>query len=162
MNIWVSKHIDVAKHKDIIIDTLIALKAELGEKLNERAIWVSDLWKDSISGSCFEPKNHVIYVTGGVSCRFPSVVCQAYIDLAACVRPDGEKYLCAYIDELRPEENVRNIFCIKCIEPNTRNVELYGDLFVSKGYVACVDGSVCYRFYVDIENRTISIPYNPI
>lgn len=155
MNIWVSKHIDGAKHKDIIIDTLIALKAELGEKLNERAIWVSDFWDDSIYGSCFEPKNHVAYITGGVSCRFPSVASKAYIELGVRVASDGEKYLYAYIDELRPRENVRNIFCIKCFEPNTRNVELYGDLFVSKGYVACVDGRVCYRFYVDIENRAI-------
>lgn len=155
MNIWVSKHIDVAKHKDIIIDTLIALKAELGEKLNERAIWVSYLWKDSISGSCFTPKNHVAYPAGNISCRFPSVASKAYIELGVRVASDGEKYLCAYIDELRPRENVRNIFRINCIEPNTRNVELYGDLFVSKGYVACVDGRVCYRYYVDMENRAI-------
>lgn len=138
MNIWVSKHIDGAKHKDIIIDTLIALRAELGEKLNERTIWVSDLWKDSMSGSYFAPKNHVAYVTGGVCCRFPSVACQAYIDLATCVASDGTKHLCAYIDELRPRENVRNIFCIKCLEQNTRNMELDSNLF-----------------YVNIENRDI-------
>lgn len=138
MNVWVSKHIDGAKHKDIIIDALIALKAELGEKLNERTIWVSDLWKDSISGSCFEPKNHVAYITGNVSCRFPSVASKAYIELGVRVASDGEKYLCAYIDELRQRENVRNIFRIKCLESNTRNMEIYADLFC-----------------VDIENRTI-------
>lgn len=136
MNIWVSKHIDGAKHKDIIIDTLIALKAELGEKLNERIIWVSDLWKHSTSGSYFASRNHVAYVTGGVCCRFPSVACQAYIDLATCVASDGEEYTCAYIDELRPEENGHNTFRIKCIEQNTRNMELDSNLF-----------------YVDIENR---------
>lgn len=136
MNIWVSKHIDCAKHKDIIIDTLIALRAELGEKLNERTIWVSDLWKDSISGSCFATKNHIAYITGNVSCRFPSVTSKAYIDLGARVISNGEKYLCAYIDELRPRENVRNIFCIKCLEPNTRNMEIYSNLF-----------------HIDIENR---------
>lgn len=138
MNIWVSKHIDGAKHKDIIIDTLIALKAELGEKLNERTIWVSDLWKNSISGSYFAPRNHVAYVTGGVCCRFPSVACQAYIDLATCVASDGEEYTCVYIDELRPEESEHNTFRIKCIEQNTRNMELDSSLF-----------------YVDIENRDI-------
>lgn len=145
MNIWVSKHIDGAKHKDIIIDTLIALKAELGEKLNERTIWVSDLWEDSISGSCFAPKNHVTYVTGSVCYRFPSVGCQAYIEFGVRVASDGTKHLCAYIDELRPRENVRNIFCIQCLELNTRNMEIYADLFC-----------------VDIENRTIYIPYSPI
>lgn len=138
MNIWVSKHIDGAKHKDIIIDTLIALKAELGEKLNERTIWVSDLWEDSISGSCFAPKNNVAYVTGSVCCRFPSVASKAYIELGVRVASDGEKYLCAYIDELRQRENVRNIFCIKCLESNTRNMEIYSSLFC-----------------VDIENRTM-------
>lgn len=145
MNIWVSKHIDCAKHKDIIIDTLIALKAELGEKLNERTIWVSDLWKDSISGSCFEPKNHIAYITGNVCCRFPSVASKAYIEFGVRVASDGTKHLCAYIDELRPREDVRNIFCIQCLEQNTRNMELDSSLF-----------------YVDIENRAISIPYNPI
>lgn len=136
MNIWVSKHIDGAKHKDIIIDTLIALKAELGEKLNERTIWVSNLWKDSISGSCFAPKNHVAYITGSVCCRFPSVASKAYIDLGARVTSNGEKYLCAYVDELRPRENVRNIFCIKCLESSAQNIKIYADLFC-----------------VDIENR---------
>lgn len=138
MNIWVSKHIDGAKHKDIIIDTLIALKAELGEKLNERTIWVSDLWKDSISGSCFATKNHVAYPAGNISCRFPSVASKAYIELGVRVASDGEKYLCAYIDELRQRENVRNIFCIKCLESNTRNMELDSNLF-----------------HIDIENRDI-------
>lgn len=145
MNIWVSRHIDCAKHKDIIIDTLIALKAELGEKLNERTIWVSDLWKDSISGSCFASKNHVAYPAGNISYRFPSVASKAYIEFGVRVASDGEKYLFAYIDELRPRENVRNIFCIKCLEQNTRNMELDSNLFC-----------------VDIENRTICIPYNPI
>ena len=138
MNVWVCKPIDILKYKDTVIDSLIALKAALGEKLNERTIWVSDRWKDSISGSCFAPKNYIAYVSGGVCCRFPSVAHQAYIDLGECVTSNGEKYLCAYIDELRPEENERNTILIKCLESSAREIESRGDLF-----------------YVDIENRNI-------
>ena len=138
MNIWVSEHIDVLKYKDTIIDRLIALKAALGEELNERTIRVSDQWMDPISGSHFAPRNHVAYVSGGICYRFPSVAHQAYIDLRERVMSNGKKYLCAYIDELRPEENVRNIICIKCIKSSARNMESHGNLF-----------------YVDIESRFI-------
>ena len=38
MNVWVCKSIDILKYKDTVIDSLTALKAALGEELNERII----------------------------------------------------------------------------------------------------------------------------
>lgn len=104
MNVWVCKSIDILKYKDTVIDSLIALKTALGEEFNERTIWISDLWEESLSDSSFLLRNHVLDVPGGTSYRIPCTMYKAYIDLRKYGTPDGERGESAWIDELRPEE----------------------------------------------------------
>ena len=138
MNVWVCKSIDILKYKDTVIDSLIALKTALGEEFNERTIWISDLWEDSISGSDSEPKNHVIHVPGGASYRFPTTVYKAYIDLKRLGIPGDKLEDEAWIDELRPEENARNVIRIRCLESSLPEIRFCSNLF-----------------RIDIDNRTI-------
>lgn len=138
MNVWVCKSIDILKYKDTVIDSLIALKAALGEELNERTIWISDLWEDSMSGSGFVPKNHVFHVPGGASYRFPTTVYKAYIDLKRLGIPGDKLEDEAWIDELRPEENERNVIRIRCLESYLPEIRFCSNLFC-----------------IDIDNRTI-------
>lgn len=138
MNVWVYKSIDILKYKDTIIDSLIALKAALGEELNERTIWISDLWEDSISGSGFVSKNHVLHIPGDTSYRFPSTVYEAYIDLKRCGMPGDKLEESAWIDELRPEEDARSTIRIRCLESYLPEIKFSSNLFC-----------------IDIDNRTI-------
>ena len=143
MNVWVCKSIDILKYKDTIIDSLAALKAALGEEFNERTIWISDLWEDSISGSDSEPKNHVIHVPGSASYRFPCTMYKAYIDLRKYGVPDGERGESAWIDELRPEENERNTIRIRCLESSLPEIQFCSNLFC-----------------IDMDNRTMGLISN--
>lgn len=143
MNIWVCKSIDILKYKDTVIDSLIALKAALGETLNERAIWITDLWEESLSDFGFMPKNHVLHVPGGTAYRFPSTVYKAYIDLKRCGIPGDRLEESAWIDELRPEENARNVIHIRCLESYLRQIRFCSNLFC-----------------VDIDNRTMSLLFS--
>ena len=138
MNVWVCKPIDILKYKDTVIDSLIALKAALGEELNERTIWISDLWEDSMSGSDSEPKNHILPVPGDPAYRFPSTAYKAYISLKRCGMPGDGLEESAWIDELRPEENERNTIRIRCLESDIPNIRFCSNLFC-----------------IDIDNRTI-------
>ena len=140
MNVWVCKSIDILKYKDTVIDSLIALKAALGEELNERTIWISDLWEDSISGSDSEPKNHVIHVPGSASYRFPCTMYKAYIDLRSCGIPGDRLEESAWIDELRPEEDARNVIRIRCLESCLPEIRFCSNLYC-----------------VDIDNRTMGL-----
>ena len=140
MNVWVCKSIDILKYKDTVIDSLTALKAALGEELNERTIWISDLWEDSISGSGFVPKNHVLYVPGVTSCRFPSTAYKAYIDLKRLGIPGDRLEETAWIDELRPEEDARNVIRIRCLESYLPEIRFCSNLFC-----------------IDIDNRTMGL-----
>lgn len=140
MNVWVCKSIDILKYKDTVIDSLIALKAALGEELNERTIWISDLWEDSISGSDSEPKNHVIHVPGSASYRFPCTMYKAYIDLRSCGIPGDRLEESAWIDELRPEEDVCNVIRIRCLESYLPEIQFCSNLFC-----------------IDIDNRTMGL-----
>ena len=139
MNVWVCKSIDILKYKDTIIDSLIALKAVLGEELNERTIWVSDLWEESMSDFGFVPKNHVLPVPGGTSYRIPCTMYKAYIDLRSCGIPGDRLEESAWIDELRPEEDARNTIRIRCLESYLPEIRFRSNLFC-----------------VDIDNRTMS------
>ena len=138
MNVWVCKSIDILKYKDTIIDSLIALKAVLGEELNERTIWVSDLWEESMSDFGFVPKNHVLPVPGGTSYRIPCTMYKAYIDLRILGMPGDRLKGSAWIDELRPEENERNTIRIRCLESYLQEIRFCSNLFC-----------------IDIDNRTI-------
>ena len=136
MNVWVCKSIDILKYKDTIIDSLAALKVALGEKLNERTIWISDLWENRISD--FALKNHVLHVPCGTSYRFPTTVYKAYIDLKRLGMPGDKLEDEAWIDELRPEENARNVIRIRCLESSLPEIRFCSNLFC-----------------IDIDNRTI-------
>ena len=136
MNVWVCKSIDILKYKDTVIDSLIALKAALGEKLNERTIWISDLWENRISDSAL--KNHVLHVPCGTSYRFPSTVHEAYIELKRLGIPGDGLEESAWIDELRPEEDARNVIRIRCLESCLQEIRFCSNLFC-----------------IDIDNRTI-------
>ena len=140
MNVWVCKSIDILKYKDTIIYSLAALKAALGEKLNERTIWISDLWEESMSDFGFVPKNHVFYVPGGPSYRFPCTAYKAYIDLRRCGMPGDRLEDSAWIDELRPEENERNVIRIRCLESYLPEIRFCSNLFC-----------------IDIDNRTMGL-----
>lgn len=139
MNVWVCKSIDILKYKDTVIDSLTALKAALGEKLNERTIWISDLWEESLSDSDFAPRNHVLHVSGGPSYRFPSTVYKAYISLKRLGIPGDRLEESAWIDELRPEEDTRNVIRIRCLESSLPEIRFCSNLFC-----------------IDIDNRTMS------
>lgn len=138
MNVWVCKSIDILKYKDTIIDSLVALKAALGEEFNERTIWISDLWGESMSDFGFVPRNHVLYVPGGTSYRIPCTVYKAYIDLRRCGMPGDKLEESAWIDELRPEEDARSTIRIRCLESSLPEIPFCSNLFC-----------------VDIDNRTI-------
>lgn len=138
MNIWACKSIDILKYKDTVIDSLTALKAALGEELNERTIWITDLWEESLSDFGFVPKNHVLHVPGGTAYRFPSTVYKAYIDLKRYGIPGDRLEESAWIDELRPEEDARNVIRIRCLESSLPEIRFCSNLF-----------------RVDIDNRTI-------
>lgn len=138
MNVWVCKSIDILKYKDTIIDSLAALRAALGETLNERTIWISDLWEECMSDSDSMPKNHVLYVPGGTSYRIPCTVYKAYIDLRGCGIPGDKLEESAWIDELRPEEDARNTIRIRCLESSLPEIKFCSNLFC-----------------IDIDNRTI-------
>lgn len=138
MNIWACKSIDILKYKDTVIDSLTALKAALGEELNERTIWITDLWEESLSDFGFVPKNHVLHVPGGTAYRFPSTVYKAYIDLKRCGIPGDRLEESAWIDELRPEEDARNVIRVRCLESSLPEIRFCSNLF-----------------RVDIDNRTI-------
>ena len=139
MNVWVCKSIDILKYKDTVIDSLIALKAALGEELNERTIWISDLWEERMPDSDSMLRNHVLDVPGGTSYRFPSTVYKAYIDLRSCGIPGDRLEESAWIDELRPEEDVCNVIRIRCLESFLPEIRFCSNLFC-----------------VDIDNRTMS------
>lgn len=136
MNVWVCKSIDILKYKDTVIDSLTALKIALGEKLNERTIWISDLWENRISD--FALKNHVLHVPCDPSYRFPSTVHKAYISLKRLGIPGDRLEESAWIDELRPEEDARNTIRIRCLESNLPNIRFCSNLYC-----------------IDIDNRTI-------
>ena len=138
MNVWVCKSIDILKYKDTVIDSLAALKAALGEELNERTIWISDLWVESLSDFGFVPKNHVLPVPGGTSYRIPCTMYKAYIDLRSCGIPGDRLEESAWIDELRPEEDERNTIRIRCLESYLQEIRFCSNLFC-----------------IDIDNRTI-------
>lgn len=138
MNVWVCKSIDILKYKDTVIDSLTALKATLGEELNERTIWISDLWENSMSDSDFALRNHVLDVPGGTSYRFPSTVYKAYIDLRRCGIPGDRLEESAWIDELRPEEGERSTIRIRCFESSLPEIRFCSNLF-----------------RIDVDNRTI-------
>lgn len=138
MNVWVCKSIDILKYKDTVIDSLIALKVALGEELNERTIWISDLWEESLSDFGFMPKNHILPVPGDTSYRFPSTAYKAYIEFKRCGIPGDGLEESAWIDELRPEENARNVIRIRCLESYLPEIQFCSNLF-----------------RVDIDNRTI-------
>lgn len=138
MNVWVCKSIDILKYKDTVIDSLIALKAALGETLNERTIWISDLWVESLSDFGFVPKNHVLSVPGDPAYRFPSTAYKAYISLKRLGIPGDRLEESAWIDELRPEEDARNVIRIRCLESSLPEIRFCSNLF-----------------RVDIDNRTI-------
>ena len=138
MNVWVCKSIDILKYKDTVIDSLIALKAALGEELNERTIWISDLWEESLSDFGFAPKNHALYVPGDPAYRFPSTVHKAYIDLRRRGMPGDRLEDSAWIDELRPEEDARSTIRIRCLESYLPEIKFCSNLFC-----------------IDIDNRTI-------
>lgn len=138
MNVWVCKSIDILKYKDTVIDSLTALKAALGEELNERTIWISDLWKESMSDFGFVPKNHVLDVPGGTSYRIPSTVYKAYIDLRRRGMPGDKLEESAWIDELRLEEDARNTIRIRCLESSLPEIRFCSNLF-----------------RIDIDNRTM-------
>ena len=138
MNVWVCKSIDILKYKDAVIDSLAALKAALGEEFNERIIWISDLWVESLSDFGFVPKNHVLHIPGGTSYRIPCTVYKAYIDLRKYGVPDGERGESAWIDELRPEEDARSTIRIRCLESYLPEIKFCSNLFC-----------------IDIDNRTI-------
>lgn len=140
MNIWVCKSIDILKYKDTVIDSLIALKAALGEKLNERTIWISDLWEESLSDFGFVPKNHVLNVPGGTAYRFPSTMYKAYIDLKRLGIPGDRLEGSAWIDELRPEEDARSTIRIRCLKSYLPEIKFCSNLFC-----------------IDIDNRTMSL-----
>ena len=140
MNVWVCKSIDILKYKDTVIDSLIALKAALGEELNERTIWISDLWEESLSDFGFVPKNHALYVPGGTSYRIPSTVYKAYIDLRRRGMPGDRLEDSAWIDELRPEEDARSTIRIRCLESYLPEIKFYSNLFC-----------------IDIDNRTMGL-----
>ena len=140
MNVWVCKSIDILKYKESVIDSLTALKAALGEKLNERTIWISGLWEESMSDFGFVPKNHVLHVPGDPSYRFPSTVYKAYISLKRCGIPGDKLEESAWIDELRPEEDARNTIRIRCLESNLPHIRLCSNLFC-----------------IDIDTRTMSL-----
>ena len=139
MNVWVCKSIDILKYKDTVIDSLTVLKVALGEELNERTIWISDLWEERMPDSDSMLRNHVLDVPGGTSYRFPSTVYKAYIDLRSCGIPGGRLEESAWIDELRPEENERNVIRIRCLESYLPEIRFCSNLFC-----------------VDIDNRTMS------
>ena len=138
MKVWVCKSIDILKYKDTVIDSLIALKAALGEELNERTIWISDLWEERMPDSDSMLRNHVLDVPGGTSYRFPSTVYKAYIDLRSCGIPGDRLEESAWIDELRPEEDERNTIRIRCLESYLQEIRFCSNLFC-----------------IDIDNRTI-------
>ena len=140
MNVWVCKSIDILKYKDTVIDSLIALKAALGEEFNERIIWISDLIENSMSDSGFVPKNHVVDMASNTSCRFPSTAYKAYIDLRRCGMPGDRLEDSAWIDELRPEENERNVIRIRCLESYLPEIRFCSNLF-----------------RIDIDNRTMGL-----
>lgn len=140
MNVWVCKSIDILKYKDTVIDSLAALKAALGEKLNERTIWISDLWEERMPDSDSMLRNHVLDVPGGTSYRFPSTVYKAYIDLRSCGIPGDRLEESAWIDELRPEEDVCNVIRIRCLESYLPEIQFCSNLFC-----------------IDIDNRTMGL-----
>ena len=140
MNVWVCKSIDILKYKDTVIDSLIALKAALGEELNERTVWISDLIENSMSDSGFAPKNHVVNMGSNTSCRFPSAVYKAYIDLRRCGMSGDRLEDSAWIDELRPEEDARNVIHIRCLESSLPEIRFCSNLFC-----------------IDIDNRTMGL-----
>lgn len=136
MNVWVCKSIDILKYKDTVIDSLIALKVALGEELNERTIWISDLWENSMSDSAL--KNHVLHVPCGTSYRFPSTAYEAYIELKRLGIPGDRLEESAWIDELRPGEDGRNVIRIRCLESYLPEISFCSNLF-----------------RIDVDNRTI-------
>ena len=136
MNVWVCKSIDILKYKDTVIDSLIALKTALGEEFNERTIWISDLWENRMSD--FALKNHVLHVPCGTSYRFPSTAYKAYIELKRLGIPGDRLEGSAWIDELRPEEDARNVIRIRCLESSLPEIRFCSNLF-----------------RVDIDDRTI-------
>ena len=138
MNVWVCKSIDILKYKDTVIDSLAALKAALGEELNERTIWISDLWVESLSDFGFVPKNHVLRVPGDPAYRFPSTAYKAYISLKRLGIPGDRLEESAWIDELRPEEDARSTIRIRCLESYLQEIRFCSNLFC-----------------IDIDNRTI-------
>ena len=138
MNVWVCKSIDILKYKETVIDSLIALKTALGEEFNERTIWISDLWEERMPDSDSMLRNHVLDVPGGTSYRFPSTVYKAYIDLRSCGIPGDRLEESAWIDELRPEEDVCNVIRIRCLESYLPEIQFCSNLFC-----------------IDIDNRTI-------
>lgn len=140
MNVWVCRSIDILKYKDTVIDSLTALKVALGEKLNERTIWISDLWEESLSDSDFAPRNHVLDVPGGTSYRIPSTVYKAYIDLRRRGMPGDKLEESAWIDELRPEEDARNVIRIRCLEYYLQEIRFCSNLFC-----------------IDMDNRTMGL-----
>lgn len=143
MNVWVCKSIDILKYKDTVIDSLIALKVVLGEELNERTIWISDLWEESLSDFGFMPKNHILPVPGDTSYRFPSTVHKAYISLKRLGTPGDRLEESVWIDELRPEEDARNVIRIRCLESSLPEIRFCSNLFC-----------------VDIDNRTMSLLFS--
>ena len=140
MNVWVCKSIDILKYKDTVIDSLAALKAALGEELNERTIWISDLWVESLSDFGFVPKNHVLRVPGDPAYRFPSTAYKAYISLKRLGIPGDRLEESAWIDELRLEEDARSTIRIRCLESYLQEIRFCSNLFC-----------------IDIDNRTMGL-----